>query len=238
MSSPSLTDLEVVWPTRSRTGSQFVLSLTTAVFGDLTPQSRINGARREAYRIEEKKGNFWEMYQKGSGYQYLADNHIRSLKFEDPGKDDFAEGLLELAPNARFVASYRPIEAVIESHFNIETWGHTESNVLYEFSACLTLYERLAAAGRLFLVNVEEKEQFNLEAFVRFLGRSLPSERTLALVDEWKPINTLRDQVEKHGSNYRGRKSAPRLERLRQIHDWASGYEERYQLLCESSSHS
>lgn len=235
MTTVSLPDLEVVWPTRSRTGSQFVLQLTFAVSGDIQPQSRVSGARREGHKPQEKSGDFWEMFRKNEGYHYLADNRIRGLKFEDPGKDDFIAGLLELAPNARFVASYRPLESVIESHYNIAKWGHSEADVLYQFSACLTLYERLAATGRFFLINVDEPQQFNLQAFASFLDRGV-TDRAKTLAAAWTPVNTLQYQVEKSGAEYEGRRRAPRLDRLREIHDWIPDYEERYQALCEKTS--
>lgn len=235
MSCSTLSDLEVVWPTRSRTGSQFVLQLTFAVCGDIQPQSRISGARREGHKPQDKSGDFWDLFQHGEGYQYLAANRIRGLKFEDPGKDDFVAGLLELAPNARFVASYRPLESVIESHYNITKWGHPEADVLYQFSACLTLYERLAATGRLFILNVDQPHQFNLQAFANFLGHN-PSDKAKALAEAWTPVNTLRYQVEKSGAQYQGRRRAPRLDRIREIHDWISDYEARYQALCEKSN--
>lgn len=235
MSSLSLPHLEVVWPTRSRTGSQFVLQLTFAVCGDIQPQSRISGARREGHKPQEKTGDFWDVFQRGEGYEYLAANRIRGLKFEDPGKDDFVIGLLDLAPNARFVASYRPLELVIESHHNITKWGHPEADVLFQFSACLTLYEQLAAAGRLFLINVDQPQQFNLQAFANFLGRG-PSEKAKALAATWTPVNTLQYQIEKSGGEFAGRRSAPRLDRLREIHDWVPDYEQRYQTLCEKSN--
>lgn len=235
MSAPTLPDLKVVWPTRSRTGSQFVLQLTMAVAGGLQPQSRINGGRREGHKPNEKTGQFLEMFKAGKGFDYLTQNNIRSLKFEDPGKDDFVEDLAEAAPNARFVASYRPIERVIESHYNIEKWGHLESDVLYQFSACLTLYERLASHGRLFLINVDDKSGFDLEAFAAFLGIDTPPERAKALVAEWAPLNTLQYQVEKSGADYRGRRRPPRIDRLNEIHDWVPEYEQRYRLLCKKN---
>lgn len=226
-----LPDLQIAWPTRSRTGSQFVLQLTTAFRGGgLAPQSRISGARRESFRPAEKEGDFHSLFHQGLGVQYLQMNKIRSLKYEDPGKDDF---ILELhkGSHARFVASYRRIEKVIESHHNIKSWGHREDDVLYQFSACATLYEQLSSDGRLFLIDVDRPDRFNIGAFARFLGVANVPQKALELVRGWLPINDLKYQVEKSGIEFTGRRSPPRLERLRSIHPWVDDTERRYEAL-------
>lgn len=235
MSTPAtLPELRVVWPTRSRTGSQFVLQLTTALGIGLAPSARVNGHRTDRYKPETKTGDFKAMFEEGRAAHYLRDNGIRALKYEDPGKDDFVLALLDLAPEARFVASYRRVESVIESHHNLR-WGHGVEDVLYQFSACATLYEQLADAGRMFLVDVEDRSRFDLEAFCRFLDSPV-SRRAKALVDRWQPINDLKHQVEKSGETYVERVSTPRLDRLRRIHPWIDDVERRYLDLVERSS--
>jgi hypothetical protein len=233
----TLDALQIVWPTRSRTGSQFLLQLTRVTRnGGLGPQSRISGSRREGLKPDDKIGNFHAMFNAGRGVEYLADNRIRSLKYEDPGKDDFALELLDRAPNAVFVTSYRPIERVLESHFNITSWGHNEADVLHQFSACATLYEALASAGRLFMVNVDDPSTFNAEAFRRFLGMAELTENAAALVRAWEPVNDLRYQVERNGGEFTGRVAPPRLDRLRDIHPWVGDVERRYEELIRRSN--
>jgi hypothetical protein len=225
-----LPELEIVWPTRSRTGSTFLVQLTTTCLGfhDLAPTARVNGARADKYRPEEKDGEFREMFRAGQGLEYLARNRIKSLKFEDPGKDDFVREIAEAAPSARFVTSSRRLERVLESHFNIRAWGHGEADVLHQFSACLTLFEELYDAGRLFMVEVDEPQHFDGDAFARFLGLEALPRRARRMVEEWQPVNDLKYQVEKRGDAFEGRQTPPRLERLRQIHPWIGEVEERY----------
>jgi hypothetical protein len=199
------------------------------------PQSRISGNRQEGYRPEEKTGEAQELFREGRGGEYLALNDIASLKYEDPGKDDFILSLLDAAPSARFVASHRPIERVIESHHNISTWGHDEADVLHQFSACLSLYEHLAESGRMFLINVDDKTMFDGDAFAHFLDKDALSSRAQKLIDEWQPINDLKYQVERTGKEYLGRTAAPRIERLREIHTWINDHEERYLDLCRQA---
>ena len=205
-----------------------------AVTGGLMPQSRISGSRAEGFRRAEKDGDFQAMFADGQGLGYLAQNGIRALKYEDPGKDDFVLELLEAAPQAVFVASYRSIERVIESHHNITRWGHSEADVLHQFSACLTLYEKIADRGRLFLVDVDDRESFDLDASTRFLGVDAVPGKARDGVAGWQPVNDLQYQVEKTGT-FHGRVTPPRLERLREIHDWIEGHEARYADLIRGS---
>jgi hypothetical protein len=116
------------------------------------PQARITGSRTDTYRTEEKIGNF----SLNAGMAYLEKNNIKSMKYEDPGKDDF---ILEVAarwPNSKFICSYRPLPLVITSHYNIKTWGHEESDIIYQFSSCITLYEELHKQNRLMMVDVTD----------------------------------------------------------------------------------
>lgn len=230
-------NLTVVWPTRSRTGSQFVVKMTTAVLGhtNLVPQARVSGARRDAYRPDDKQGDFHSMFAEGRGYEYIAENEIASLKFEDPGKDDFVLELLDKCPNALFVASHRRIERVLESHYNIKSWGHNEADVLYQFSASLHHYEEMHRRGRLFMISVDGQVPFDAKAFADFLGVGEVSPHASRLIDEWEPINDLQYQVERSGTSFDGRERPPRLERLRTIHPWVDELDARYRRLCETS---
>jgi hypothetical protein len=229
--------LRFVWPARARSGSQFVLSLTMKFVGytAMIPHSRINGFRREQYRKEEKTGDFRELYLKGRGLEYIEKNRLVSMKYEEPGKDDFVLALADNNPNVVFVASHRQIEDVISSHYNIKSWGHGEADVLYQYSSCITLYEELARRRRMFLVDVDRKELFDSDAFARFLGLSGPSDDARDFVEQWQPVNDLRHQIEQSGTSFTGRNSPPRLERLRQIHRWIGEVDARYEALCQRS---
>jgi hypothetical protein len=224
--------MKVVWPTRSRTGSQFVLNLTTRLYGaeNLIPQARVNGARVDRYKEEEKEGLFKE-----DGIGYLKRNNIVSLKYEDPGKDDFILEVADCWPEAKFVCSYRPLPLVIASHYNIKSWGHDEADVIYQFSASLALYEQLHQWGRLVMIDVSDNSHFSLEKVASFLGvKPTPSSRKI--VSEWEPINTLHSQISRYGGTEKDVSAPPRIERLFEIHPWAAALEERYRQICRETS--
>lgn len=225
--------MKLVWPTRSRTGSQFVLNLTTAWVGyqTLVPQARINGHRVDAYRREEKTGRF----SVADGLKYLEDNNIQSMKYEDPGKDDFIRQVADRWPEAKFVASYRSLERVISSHYNIESWGHDEADVIYQFSASLELYEWLFKQNRLLMIDVTNPADFSVEKVEAFLGAA-PSAAVKKTVAEWQPTNTLEYQKEKGGDKNKDVVKPPRIERLFDIHPWAPAIEARYRAICAATS--
>lgn len=224
--------LQIVWPTRSRSGSQFAVKLTRSLFGSkIAPVHLINGARRDTTEGEHTIGSFSEMFHNGSGIQYIRNNGVRALKYEDPGKDDFVVELMQEYPNAKAIASYRSIEKILISHFNIKRWGHSEADVLHQFSSCLPLYRTLFEAGRLYLLDVDSPQNFDLNAFASFLGVQ-PSSAAQAIVAEWQPTNTLEYQQEKHDGGTHGRALPPRIDRLREIHSWIDEVERGYRAMC------
>lgn len=227
--------LKIVWPTRSRTGSQFLLKLTTALTGAalIDPQARVNGARQN-FSEKEEVNTFKKMFLEGRGLTYLREHNIVSMKYEDPGKDDFILDVHREFPNAVFLASYRKIEDVISSHYNIEKWGHHESDVLYQFSACLRLYEELAKDNRFFMLNIDEPGQFSLDCMADKIGVAVTS-KARSLVEEWQPINDLKYQVEKDRV-FTGRKEPPRMDILRKIHPWIDKTEQKYLELWRRTS--
>lgn len=226
--------MKIVWPTRSRTGSQFVLSLTTSLLGgsNLLNQSRINGARKETYHKEEKAG----LFTIADGLKYIEDNELQSMKYEDPGKDDFVLDILKTYPNAKFVCSYRPLEMVINSHFNIKKWGHHEGDVIYQFSASLALYKEIFEAGQLVMVDVTKPQLFDQEKFASAFNADFTPEFT-KVVEGWKPVNDLKYQVEKTEEFSDDMVQAPpRIERLSKIHPWIPSLEAQYLQLCKETS--
>lgn len=226
--------MKIVWPTRSRTGSQFVLNLTTALVGgsNLQNQSRINGSRKETYHAEKKKG----VFTVANGLRYINDNDIQSMKYEDPGKDDFVLEVLKAHPEAKFVCSYRSLERVISSHFNIKKWGHHESDVIYQFSASLALYKDIFNAGRLLMVDITNPNDFDHNKFADALGVT-PKSAFLDLVAGWKPVNDLKYQVEKTETYSEDLvQPPPRIDRLRNIHPWVIDLEQEYLNLCRETT--
>ena len=223
---------KLIWPTRSRSGSQFVVKLTRSLFGSAIGKvALVNGARRDTTANAETIGSFSEMMVRGEVARYITDNGVGAMKYEDPGKDDGVLQILDAFPEAKAVASYRRVEDIISSHFNIHKWGHGEADVLHQFSACLPLYRELFRAGRLYMVNVDDKQGFSLAEFSSFLGRD---ETSVAreVVAAWEPTNTLEYQQGKHDGGEHGRQAPPRIERLREIHPWIGPLEQEYLSMC------
>jgi hypothetical protein len=191
----------------------------------------VNGARRDTAANEKSLGNFTEMLKAGQGIAYVNDNRISAMKYEDPGKDDFAIELMAAFPEAKAVTSYRRIEDVISSHYNIRQWGHGEADVLYQFSSSLDIYKRLFERGQLFMINVDSPATFSLGQLSRFLNVA-PTRAALDVVSGWEPTNTLGYQQEKHDGGIHDRVLPPRIERLREIHPWIEGTERQYLSMC------
>ncbi|MGF6861694.1 hypothetical protein ABIE69_002267 [Rhodobacteraceae bacterium MBR-64] len=162
------------------------------------------------------------------------------MKFEDAGKDDFVLEIASRYPECKFVASHRSIEKTINSHFNIQAWGHSIDDVLFQYSACLTIYEELFALRRFYLIDVDRPASFSLNAFTSFMGGSA-SEKTHAMVAGWMPVNDLAYQISKAGKGFNPNavKVHPALKNLRQRHFWIDDAESRYQALikgCNSAA--
>ena len=224
--------LRLLWPTRSRSGSQFILKLTRSLYGSkLGKVALINGARRDTTANEDTVGSFKEFMADGKGAEYIDANSIGALKYEDPGKDDFVLSIMDSYPEARAVASYRRIEDIIVSHYNINRWGHGEPDVLYQFSASLAMYQELFSRGQLYLVNVDSPETFSLKDLTRFLGVD-ETRAAREIVAGWEPSNTLAYQQEKHDGGVHGKSTPPRIERLRKIHPWVDEVEQGYLKIC------
>ena len=75
---------------------------------------------------------------------------------------------------------------------------------------------------------------FNPERFLDFLGKK-ETQKFRNIVEGWEPINTLDYQLSKTGNMEKSAiENSPRLERLKEIHDWIPGLEARYKRLCDS----
>jgi hypothetical protein len=228
--------LEFVWATRSRSGSQFLVKLTESLLGSrLQPQSRITGARRESLNVE-RDPSFHDLLSEQKELEYFSAYDIRSLKLEDPGLDDLAGRISEAYPDSKWMASHRRLEDIIISHFNIKKWGHNEQYVLKSFRTSLALYERLAAQGRLFVLDVDKPNLFRLEAFASFLGCQ-PTEKAAAMIREWQPVNDLAYQKQKYGERFTdGKEIPPGIDNLRDRCPWIEEFEPRYEQLVIASS--
>ena len=206
-----------------------MLHLTQAMKSPLLGPSRaaVNGYRRDTLTPDRKKGDFRDLFLAGRADEYVVENGIEVMKYEDPGKDDFIMEIADRYPDCRFVASHREIGKVINSHHNIKKWGHPIEDVLFQFSACLSIYEELARRGRLFLIDVDDPLAFSLDAFSAFL-EATPSGKAFDMVSAWLPVNDLRYQKEKHDGGMTDVVHHPDVARLRETHFWIAEAEARY----------
>lgn len=205
-----------------------MVKLTRAAFGSrLKNVARVNGYRKDNAASADTIGEFRAMFLEGRALEYIADNNIDAMKFEDPGDTDFIIRLFDKYPEAKAVASWRPIEKVLSSHESINKWGHTEANVLHQFSASLHVYRELHRRGQLCLINVESPESFDVDAFCAFL--KLPKNPQIEkLAAEWEPVNTLEYQQEQHDGGTHGRVVSDRILAIRDIHPWIPELEDAY----------
>ena len=87
--------MKICWPTRTRTGSTFVINLTSSLYDweEISSQARINSFRKDSFHPEVKKGDARKAFMSGQGIEYIRQNNIKAMKYEDPGRDGF---ILEL----------------------------------------------------------------------------------------------------------------------------------------------
>ena len=83
--------MHIVYPTRSRTGSQFVMQLAGSIDSVYVKGrlAAVNGFRNNTRESEAEKGWFKEEFSKGKGIDHLEKKFIRRMKIEDPGSDGF-----------------------------------------------------------------------------------------------------------------------------------------------------
>lgn len=181
--------LEIIWGTRSRGGSQFLLKLTTAVLGSrLEPQSRLSGARKEGLKAVRHPS--WDDFvAAGRPWEYFRQHDIRSLKIEEPGIDEFGNELLTEFPGAKWLANYRRIEDIVVSHYNLR-WGFTQAKLVRLMEQNLKLYERLHERGLLFVIDIDDPTSFSLINFCKFLDAPVTSEAE-AISASWGKVNDL-----------------------------------------------
>ena len=228
--------MKYVWGTRSRSGSQFLLELTLKLLGSRAwPQARIAGSRRDGLD-PSRVPSFIDLFAQGEGIEYFRVHDIQAVKLEDPCNDDFGDELADAFPNAKWMTSHRSIEAIVTSHFNIKKWGHGEEYVLGSFRRSIDLFERLAEQGRLFVVNVDAPEAFDLQRLSTYLDVPITS-TAREIAGNWRPVNDLRYQKAKWDEAFHGMaERPPGLDDLRQRHPWIDEVEARYEAVWRETS--
>ncbi|MHA3913652.1 hypothetical protein [Halovulum sp. GXIMD14793] len=169
----------------SRGGSMFLLHLMRATFPDaMLPLEKVSSTREGAYRRWHDRG-----YPSG----FVHRTQAKSLKLEDPGLDQDARLLAQAFPDARVLTSYRPIEKIVASHAAIRPWGMAADKVVGQWIAALDFYEAMQAEGRLFILEIDAPEEFELGYFAAFMGTTPPA-AARAFAADWPLVNTLAEQ--------------------------------------------
>jgi hypothetical protein len=143
--------------------------------------------------INEWQGIFRKCYENGEALQFFLRNRICSAKIEDPGLDNLCQELYDTIDEVKFLATYRPLYKVINSHLNIRPWGMDKAKVYKNYKNAIDFYETAASEGRLFMLPVEDKEQFSLTAMTEYLGVHV-TEEAQRIYTDWPIINALKTQ--------------------------------------------
>lgn len=226
--------MRYVFPTRSRTGSQFVLKLAFSLQINKTNENYagITGSRQNT---NEDTNEFHNYFIRNKGIDYIKKKKIEIMKFEDPGNGStFIYDIVRHFPNCLFIASHRKLEKVINSHYNIKKWGHSWEKVLEQFKLSLYLYEKLHSMNKLFLIDVDNPDIFSLDRFINFMGLQKTKESVI-LAKNWKPINDLKYQKDKHDGGYNEEdiKKHPICKNIRESYPWINDFELRYQKIID-----
>jgi len=219
--------MEIVFGARTRCGSQFLIKISSALLGELPqPFSVITPGRVESM-INENKKIFRKLYLQGYGWKYFDDYSIQTLKLEDPSIDFLGFSLLAKFPEAKWLTTYRNIEDVITSHYNIKSWGKSEEHVLRSFLTSIDLMEQIAHQKRLFIINIDAPENFNINNMVKFLECEV-TKKANYIASNWPKVNPLSYQKEKFSEKIKQKEKPPALNTLRDRHPWIEEIEERY----------
>lgn len=223
--------MRVIWGTRARGGSQFLLTLTVALLGRETqPQSRINAARREHLAID-RSPTLEECVEQGRLAGYFREHDIAAVKLEEPGMDRWGKKLAAAFPDTPWLGNHRPIEKIIRSHHNLK-WGFSERKVLTRARKTLRFYEDMARQGRLFVLHIDRPQAFDLPAFAAFLRTDITAEAR-RIVSEWRPVNDLAHIRAAAGDPLEQVVEPPDLDTLRQRYAWVADLEARFESLCQ-----
>ena len=222
--------MRLIWGTRTRGGSQFLLKLTTALLGRETqPQSRVNAARKEAV-AGDRRPDLDDYVARHQPMDYFRDHGFATVKLEEPGMDTWGRRLAAAFPEAPWLGNYRPIAKIIRSHYNL-SWGFPEHKLLTRSRATMLFYEELAAKGRLFVMNIDRPDQFDLGAFAVFVGAEVTGEAR-QMVRDWPPVNDLADIRANAGTPLETIAEPPDLDSLLERYPWVEEMETRFLALC------
>ena len=177
----------------SRSGSEFSIELVSALLGELpSPFARVHSARESQGAFEP---NYALYKSEGRIVDFVEENDLTALKLEDPGVDDDAYRLFDAFPDATVIATFRPLDKIINSHGNIRPWGMAPERVARNWSENLVFYEHAHRAGRLVMIPLEERDRFDAGRAAEVLGAPVPPGWE-AFQAGWPVINDLVTQKE------------------------------------------
>lgn len=172
----------------SRSGSMFLLHLMQAFLGaQMTPLAKVHSARNSVDDYSPDYRYF------SDSFAFVRTHAITTLKIEDPGLDDDCATLAAASPSTKVLASFRPIEKIVNSHGNIKPWGMPADRVVSQWIAALEFYEAMQSQNRLWMLDLDAQDQFDSEAFATFLGCQLSATASTFAAD-WPRINDLATQ--------------------------------------------
>lgn len=175
----------------SRSGSMFSIKMLEKFVGaSAYPMAKVHSSRDS---VDDLSPSYRESRAAGDLAGFITQHGLNALKLEDPGLDDDADILFEAFPEAIVIATYRPVEKVVNSHGNIKPWGFPPKKTVRIWIANLAFYEKAQRAGRLVLIPLDNKTKFNAEAAARTLGAAV-TEDVITFIDDWPSVNDLVSQ--------------------------------------------
>lgn len=195
--------LRVAWLVLPRSGSQFLVKLTTALLGpDLDPHSSLTPGRREKSLAgllseEERESRFRRLAGQGTPERYFAELGARSVKIERPFSDDLPERLRTAHPGCRFLASIRPYQQMAASHASL-SWGLSAARLLGIYEEHVAHLASFAEGGEVFFVDIERQLPFDAALFAAWLGAP-PRPAFQRMVEAWPTVNARAERVARDG---------------------------------------
>lgn len=227
--------MKIVFGAQTRSASESLVKLTRSLLSGLPePYSVITPGRVESM-LKQNNRYFRELHLQGSGWKYFEDYSILSVKIEDPAIDYLGHSVAAKFPEAKWLTTLRHLEDIITSHHNINTWGKSEEHILHSFQSGIDLFEELADQGRLYVLNIDEPEKFNIKSMAKFLGCDV-TEKADWIASNWPKVNSLEYQKDKFGEIALQKKEPPNLGTLRKRHPWIEEVEMRYSKLWRECS--
>lgn len=210
-----------------------MLQLTVALLGrEAQPQSRVNAARKEAVSAQ-RDPPLSDFVRDERPIDYFRYHGIRAVKLEEPGMDGWGRQLSAAFPDTPWLGNHRPIAKILRSHTNLK-WGFSEHKLLMRSRRTLAFYEELASQGRLFMLNIDDPDGFDLASFADFVGARITAQAR-RMASEWPHVNDLGDLRAASGKPLIEVAEPVGLPTLHLRYPWVVEMEARFESLCRAS---